>query len=91
MLAYEVASQLRAAGEEVSLLLMIDAPTQSYLKSSQGLDYQAEASTLLSLSEQHGWLAGAGVLRIFGDVRSNTPPVPSDQGFPKLKIMLPIA
>jgi amino acid adenylation domain-containing protein len=33
VLAYEVASQLRAAGEEVSLLLMIDAPTQSYLKS----------------------------------------------------------
>jgi nonribosomal peptide synthetase DhbF len=33
VLAYEVASQLRAAGEEVSLLLMIDAPTRSYLKS----------------------------------------------------------
>ena len=33
VLAYEVASQLRAAGEEVSLLVMIDAPTQSYLKS----------------------------------------------------------
>ena len=33
VLAYEVASQLRAAGEEVSLLLMIDAPTQPYLKS----------------------------------------------------------
>jgi thioesterase domain-containing protein/aryl carrier-like protein len=37
VLAYEVASQLRAAGEEVSLLLMIDAPIQSYLKSSRGL------------------------------------------------------
>jgi thioesterase domain-containing protein len=33
VLAYEVASQLRAGGEEVSLLVMIDAPTQSYLKS----------------------------------------------------------
>jgi amino acid adenylation domain-containing protein len=35
VLAYEVASQLRAAGEEVSLLLMIDAPTRSYLNSSR--------------------------------------------------------
>ena len=49
VLAYEVVSQLLAAGEEVSLLLMIDAPTQPYLKSSQGFDYQAEASTFLSL------------------------------------------
>ena len=31
VLAYEVASQLRAAGEEVSLLLLLDAPTQPYL------------------------------------------------------------
>jgi thioesterase domain-containing protein/aryl carrier-like protein len=37
VLAYEVASQLRAAGEEVSLLLMIDAPTLPYLRSSRAL------------------------------------------------------
>jgi amino acid adenylation domain-containing protein len=37
VLAYEVASQLRAAGEEVSLLLLLDAPTQPYLKSSRAL------------------------------------------------------
>jgi amino acid adenylation domain-containing protein len=35
VLTYEVASQLRAAGEEVSLLLMLDAPTQLCLKSSR--------------------------------------------------------
>jgi amino acid adenylation domain-containing protein len=37
VLAYEVASQLHAAGEKVPLLLMIDAPTQSYLRSSRAL------------------------------------------------------
>jgi thioesterase domain-containing protein/aryl carrier-like protein len=37
VLAYEVASQLRASGEEVSLLLLLDAPTQPYLKSSRAL------------------------------------------------------
>jgi thioesterase domain-containing protein/aryl carrier-like protein len=37
VLAYEIASQLRAAGEEVSLLLLLDAPTQPYLKSSRAL------------------------------------------------------
>jgi len=37
VLAYEVASQLRAAGEEVSLLLLIDAPTRPYLNSSRSL------------------------------------------------------
>jgi amino acid adenylation domain-containing protein len=35
VLAYEVASQLRSAGKEVSLLLMIDAPTRSYLNASR--------------------------------------------------------
>ena len=58
VLAYEVASQLRAAGEEVSLLLMIDAPTPTLLEVIQGFDYQAEASTLLSVqSGTGGWLA----------------------------------
>jgi amino acid adenylation domain-containing protein len=33
VLAYEIASQMRAAGHEVALLVMIDAPTQPYLKS----------------------------------------------------------
>ncbi len=37
VLAYEVASQLRAAGEEVSVLLLLDAPTQPYLKSSKAI------------------------------------------------------
>ena len=37
VLAYEIASQLRAAGEEVSLLLLLDAPIQPYLKSSRAL------------------------------------------------------
>jgi thioesterase domain-containing protein len=37
VLAYEVASQLRAAGEEVSVLLLLDAPTQPYLKSSKAM------------------------------------------------------
>jgi amino acid adenylation domain-containing protein len=37
LLAYEVASQLIAAGEEVSVLLLFDAPTQPYLKSSRAL------------------------------------------------------
>ena len=37
LLAYEVASQLRAAGDEVSLLLMIDAPTPTYLNSSRAV------------------------------------------------------
>jgi thioesterase domain-containing protein/acyl carrier protein len=32
ILAYEVASQLRAAGYEVSLLVLLDAPSPSYLK-----------------------------------------------------------
>jgi amino acid adenylation domain-containing protein len=32
MLAYEIASQLRAAGHEVSLLVLLDAPSPSYLK-----------------------------------------------------------
>ena len=35
VVAYEVASQLREAGEEVSLLMMMDAPTQPYLRSSK--------------------------------------------------------
>jgi amino acid adenylation domain-containing protein len=37
VLAYEVASQLIAAGEEVSVLLLFDAPTQPYLKLSRAL------------------------------------------------------
>jgi amino acid adenylation domain-containing protein len=37
VLAYEIASQLRATGEEVSLLLLLDAPIQPYLKSSRAL------------------------------------------------------
>jgi amino acid adenylation domain-containing protein len=37
VLAYEVASQLLAAGQQVSLLLLIDAPTQPYLRSSRTL------------------------------------------------------
>jgi amino acid adenylation domain-containing protein len=37
VLAYEVASQLRAAGQELSLLLLLDAPTQPYLKSCSAL------------------------------------------------------
>jgi amino acid adenylation domain-containing protein len=32
ILAYEIASQLRAAGHEVSLLVLLDAPSPSYLK-----------------------------------------------------------
>ena len=35
VLAYEVASQLRAASQEVSLLLLLDAPIQPYLRSSR--------------------------------------------------------
>ena len=49
MLAYEVASQLRAAGEEVSLLLMTGCTYPTLLKVIQGFDYQAEAPTLLSV------------------------------------------
>jgi thioesterase domain-containing protein/aryl carrier-like protein len=37
LLAYEVASQLRAQGHKVSVLLLLDAPTQPYLKSSKAL------------------------------------------------------
>jgi thioesterase domain-containing protein/aryl carrier-like protein len=37
VLAYEISSQLRAAGQEVSLLLLLDAPTQPYLRSSRAL------------------------------------------------------
>jgi amino acid adenylation domain-containing protein len=37
VLAYEVASQLLAAGEEVSVLLLLDSPTQPYLRSSKAL------------------------------------------------------
>jgi amino acid adenylation domain-containing protein len=37
VLAYEVAFQLIAAGQEVSVLLLFDAPTQPYLKSSRAL------------------------------------------------------
>ena len=37
VLAFEIASQLRAAGHEVSLLVLLDAPTQPYLKSCDSL------------------------------------------------------
>jgi len=37
VLAYEIASQLRAAGHEVSLLVLVDAPSPSYLKSYNSL------------------------------------------------------
>jgi len=37
ILAYEVASQLRSAGHEVSLLVLLDAPSPSYLKSYNSL------------------------------------------------------
>jgi amino acid adenylation domain-containing protein len=33
IIAYEIASQLRAAGEEVGLLIMVDAPNPSYMQS----------------------------------------------------------
>ena len=36
-LAYEVASQLQALGHEVSLLVLLDAPTQPYLKNCTSL------------------------------------------------------
>jgi amino acid adenylation domain-containing protein len=36
-LAYEVASQLQALGHEVSLLVLLDAPTQPYLKNCASL------------------------------------------------------
>ena len=37
ILAYEIASQLRAAGHEVSLLVLLDAPSPSYLESYNSL------------------------------------------------------
>jgi amino acid adenylation domain-containing protein len=37
VLAYEIASQLRAAGHEVSVLLLLDAPSQPYLRSCNSL------------------------------------------------------
>jgi|HubBroStandDraft_1064217.scaffolds.fasta_scaffold00506_3 amino acid adenylation domain-containing protein len=37
VLAYEIASQLRAAGHEVSLLVMVDAPNPSYLEACGSL------------------------------------------------------
>ena len=40
ILAYEMASQLRAAGHEVSLLLLLDAPSQPYLRSCNSLPAQ---------------------------------------------------
>jgi amino acid adenylation domain-containing protein len=37
VLAYEIANQLRSAGHDVSLLLMLDAPSQPYLSSCNSL------------------------------------------------------
>jgi thioesterase domain-containing protein/aryl carrier-like protein len=37
ILAYEIASQIRAAGHEVSLLVLLDAPNLAYLKSHDSL------------------------------------------------------
>jgi amino acid adenylation domain-containing protein len=37
ILAYEIASQMRAAGHEVSLLVLLDAPNLAYLKSHDSL------------------------------------------------------
>jgi amino acid adenylation domain-containing protein len=37
ILAYEIAAQLQAAGHEVSLLVLLDAPNLSYLKSQERL------------------------------------------------------
>ena len=37
ILAYEIASQLRAAGQEVSLLVLLDAPNPAYLELSESL------------------------------------------------------
>ena len=37
ILAYEIASQLRAAGHEVSLVVLVDAPNPSYIESCDSL------------------------------------------------------
>jgi amino acid adenylation domain-containing protein len=40
ILAYEIASQLRTAGHEVSLLVLLDAPNFSYLKSHRPMTHR---------------------------------------------------
>jgi amino acid adenylation domain-containing protein len=63
VLAYEVASQLVAAGAEVSVLLLVDAPTQPYLKSSRALTTRLKHPRFyLNRAARLGWRRSLGNL-----------------------------
>jgi len=49
ILAYEIASQLRVAGHEVSLLVLLDTPSPSYLRSIHKLSYFAKRAARLGM------------------------------------------
>jgi amino acid adenylation domain-containing protein len=83
VLAYEVASQLRAAGEVVSFLLLLDAPTQPYLKSSRALTtrlkhprfYLYRAARVVGWRNSLANLYGRTIQSFPGSIRSRFPAI----------------
>jgi len=49
ILAFEIASQLRAAGHQVPLLVLLDAPSPSYLRSTDNLSYLVKRAARLGM------------------------------------------